>query len=136
MAGQGKTGKGNARKLVGISYPFRKESGQFPKTEVDADAVRNDLFSLFQTPVRSRVMRPLVGATAYALVFESIGPLLVARLERSIRQTIFLNEPRVNVLGVETTDNGTEIVSLIAYEVQGIQDFLELKFPKTNGEAA
>ena len=137
MAGQGKLGKGETRKLVGISFPFRKDKGQFPKVEIDTDAVKNDLFALFNTPIRSRVMRPLVGTTAYALVFESMGPLLIARLERSIRQTIFLNEPRVNVLGIETAENNTEIVALVVYEIQGIQDFIELKFPKENeGEAA
>lgn len=130
MASQGKTGKGEARRLKGISFPFRKADGQFPKVEVDKDAVKNDLTALFQTSVRTRVMRPLVGSNAHTLVFESIGPLLSARLERSIRQTIFLNEPRVTVLSVEIADVGTEVVALVTYDIQGIRDFVELSFAK------
>lgn len=119
---------GNKR-LVGIAFPFRKEKGEFPKKVKDIEAVRSDFFSLFNTPVRTRVMRPNLGTDAHALVFESKGPLLNARLQRSIRQTIFINEPRVNVLAIKIDESDTLVTATIVYEVNGIQDSIELEFP-------
>lgn len=135
-ASQGSTQKGQRIRLVGISFPFRKENGQFPAVAYDVDAVQNDLITLFKTPIRTRVMRPTFGSNGHELVFESIGPLLEARMQRSIRQTIALWEPRVRVLSIEISDQGTMIAALVQYEVQGIQDFVELQFEKGNPQAA
>lgn len=136
MAHTESTDKGSVRQLVGISFPFRKDKGQFPAVDKDIDAVRNDLTSLFNTPVRTRVMRPNLGTTAHNLVFDSIGPLLEARMERSIRQTIFLNEPRVNVLKIDIANTGTEIAALVTYSVNGVTDLVELSFANPNEEGS
>lgn len=135
-ASQGSTQKGQRIRLVGISFPFRKEDGKFPAVQYDVDIVQNDLITLFKTPIRTRVMRPTFGTTAYELVFESVGPLLEARMQRSIRQTISMWEPRVRVLSIEISDQGTEMVALVQYEVYGIQDFVELQFEKANEPSA
>lgn len=135
-ASQGSTQKGQRIRLVGISFPFRKEDGKFPAVQYDADIVQNDLITLFRTPIRTRVMRPTFGSNAHELVFESIGPLLEARMQRSIRQTIALWEPRVRVLSIEIADQGTMVAALVGYEIQGIQDFVELQFEKANEPAA
>ena len=111
---------------IGIAFPFRKEAGELPKRAFDADAVKNDLLTLFETPIRSRVMRPTFGSTKERLVFESKGPLLNARLQRNIRQTIFLHEPRVRIRQMQVRESKTEVIALIIYTVQGIKDSIRL----------
>lgn len=118
--------RASTQSVIGISFPFRKEDGEFPKRETDIACVKNDLLTLFKTPVRSRIMRPRMGHTAHQAVFESQGALLNARLQRVIRQTIANNEPRVQVLRIPVETSGTEVTPTIDYVVQGVRDSLEL----------
>ena len=108
--------------LIGISWPFRKQDGEFPARDTDAEAVRSNLLALFNCDLRSRVMRPDLGTDATLYVFESIDPLLIARLQRSIRQTIATGEPRATVSNIEFSQEGTKLVALITYVVNGIEE--------------
>lgn len=116
--------------LIGLSFPFRKEAGEFPKKDYEQDAVRSNVIALFNMPLRSRIMRPELGTTAYNLVFEPITPLLVARLERSIRATIERGEPRAVVRSVTITQDNTKIFADIVYEVTGIKDNVQIALDK------
>jgi phage baseplate assembly protein W len=116
--------------LIGIAFPYRKEGGEFPKRVFNTDAVKNDLTLLFDTPLGSRRMRPLFGSNKEVLVFESTGPLLVARLSRNIRQTIFLNEPRVRVLAIAVQEKKSLVVAQILYIIQGVQDTITLEIER------
>ena len=120
--------------VVGISFPFRKESGQFPKKDYDQEAVRSNIIALFNMPLRSRVMRPELGTTVYNLVFEPITSLLIARLDRSIRATIERGEPRANVLNITITQDNTKLIADIVYEVNGLSDNVQISLP--NGMAS
>jgi phage baseplate assembly protein W len=120
----------STRDTIGIAYPFRKQDGEFPKKVVNVEAVKSDLITLFDTPLRSRVMKPNFGSNKEELVFESTGPLLRARLIRNIRQTIFLNEPRVVVLAVQITEEKTLVTATILYAVQGVRDTLTLEIER------
>ena len=114
------------RDLVGIAFPFRKEAGEFPARVRNKDAVKSDLFTLFNTPRGTRRMRPKYGSNKEQLVFESTGPLLRARLERNIRQTITNHEPRVKVLAVAIQEQKTKVIALIVYIIQGVRDSIQL----------
>lgn len=116
--------------VIGIAFPFRKEDGEFPKRAINVDAVKSDLISLFKTPIRSRMMRPVFGSNKEQLVFESTGPLLRARLERNIRQTVQMNEPRVQIVAVNVTEETTLVTATILYIVQGISDTITLNIAK------
>lgn len=118
--------KASKKELVGISFPFRKENGEFPARDRDAECVKNDLFTLFKTVARSRVMRPLLGHTANDVVFESKGGVLSARLQRIVRQTILNNEPRVDVRRVGISENGTTVITGVQYIIKGVVDSLTL----------
>lgn len=118
--------RADAKSTIGISFPFRKEDGEFPKRVADGDCVQNDLLTLFKTPLRSRIHRPLFGHTGHRAVFESQGSLLNARLQRSTRQTIKNNEPRVKVLSLTIENKNTETVQTIDYVSQGVRDKLTL----------
>lgn len=115
-----------ATSLVGIDYPFRKEAGEFPRKALNAEAVKSDLLTLMRTPLRSRVMRANYGTIVDRLIHDPIDALLIARLERSVKQAIFLHEKRVNVLSVGIASEGTTVTVTVRYEIQGFQDELSL----------
>lgn len=115
---------------IGISYPFRRADGQFPKMEYGANAVDSDLVMLFRTPLRSRVMRPKVGTDAESQVFEPNVSFLEIQLETSIKRTIVLNEPRVKILNYEHERDGTKIKTDIRYSVLGQPRDIALEFDK------
>jgi len=113
--------------VIGISYPFRKENGQFPAMEENVDAVKSDLLGLFRTPMRSRVMRPTYGTIVDSLVFENTGPILEARIERSVKQAISIHEPRVKVNAFEIDTQRNLVVVDVQYSVQGISDNVQIE---------
>lgn len=115
---------------IGISYPFRRDSGQFPKMDKGAECVKSDLMTLFRTPIRSRVMRPTLGSDAERYVFEPNNDFLQILLERSIKSTIVFNEPRVDIIKYTFSQSGTMIVTDILYSVQGQYDSLTMQFDK------
>jgi uncharacterized protein len=114
-------------KLVGISFPFRKENNQFPVVDIDVDAIKSDLILLFNTPIRSRVMRPDFGTNLHSLLFESTDALFIVRIKRSIQQTILNGAPNVDVLDLSVVIQGTTVVVNILYEVKGVRDSLTMK---------
>lgn len=117
--------------LVGLSFPFRKEAGEFPKKDYDQEVVRSNIIALFKLPIRSRIMRPELGTTAYSLVFEPITPLLVSRLQRSVRATIERGEPRALIQSVTISTNNTTVVCDIVYRVLGILDKVSVSLYRT-----
>jgi len=124
--------KSGNKTLIGLDFPFRKEAGEFPKRSLNKDAVKSDLITLFSTPLGSRRMKPNYGSNKEVLVFESTGPLLRARLSRNIKQTIFLNEPRVRVLAVNISEDNTTVTAQILYSVQGVKDTITLEIDRPN----
>lgn len=117
---------GSTKSVVGISFPFRKEGGEFPVRVRDVACVKDDLLTLFKTTQRSRIMRPKVGHNAESLVFDSTGSLLNARLQRLIRQTVKNNEPRVVVQQITLDTSDTEVTPTVNYTVQGVPGSAEL----------
>lgn len=113
--------------LKGISYPFRKENGQFPAMDENVDVVKSDLFGLFRTPIRSRINRPTYGTIVDSLVFEGTGAILNARIERSVKQAISIHERRVIVNSFEISTQGTFILTDIQYSVQGVSDSIQIE---------
>lgn len=119
--------------LIGISWPFRKENGEFPARDYDSEAVKSNILALFNCDLYSRVMRPELGTDVTLYVFESIDPLLLAKLERSIRTTIANGEPRASVTEVRFNQEGTKLVALVKYEVNGIEESVALTAGSING---
>lgn len=112
--------------LKGISFPFRKADGQFPKIDEDADAVRSNILALFNLPQGGRVMRPTLGTTVHSLVFESQGDVLTARLRRAIWNTVAEGEPRAKILNIDIRYEGSLVTAEILYEVTGVQQVVQV----------
>lgn len=123
--------RGSNRDLIGLSYPFRKEGGEFPKMDRNIDAVSNNLLLQFRQPMRSRVMRPLIGTLADKMVFENIGELLRARLVREIGRTINVNDPRIEIIDISIEEKDTVVDSLVLYSVNGVRQEANVSIPKT-----
>lgn len=113
--------------LKGISFPFRKADGEFPKRDTDEEQIRSNIIALFNLTNRSRVMRPEIGSRMLNFVFESIDPLLFSRMERSIRTTIAEGEPRATVEAVNFTSSGTKVIADIFYSVNGVQQVVQIE---------
>jgi phage baseplate assembly protein W len=123
--------RGSTRDLVGISYPFRKEDGEFPKKERNIDLVSNDLTTLFKQAMRSRVMRPLLGTMADRLVFEPIDQLLLTRLLREVARTINVNDPRIVIDSVTFSTKETAVDCSVVYFVNGVRQESVVSLPRT-----
>lgn len=117
---------GTTKPTVGISFPFRKEGGEFPVRVRDVACVENDLLTLFKTPQRSRIMRPKAGHNMDQLVFDSTGSLLNARLQRGVRQVIKNNDPRIAVQSITLETEGTAVTATVNHTVQGVPGSTEL----------
>lgn len=115
--------------LIGLSFPFRKESGEFPVRDYDQEVVRSNVIALFNLPLGSRVMRPELGTTVYDMVFDSTGALMEARLQRSIRSTLERGEPRAQVESISITTDNTKVICDIVYSVTGIIDQVTVELP-------
>lgn len=122
--------KASSKSVVGLAFPFRRENGELPLRLKDTDLVKSDLLALFQTPIRTRIMRPTVGHTVDFLLFESQGDLFKARMNRAIRQAIYMNEPRVRVISVSIEEDNTLVNVLIVYETQGVKDSVDVSFER------
>jgi phage baseplate assembly protein W len=71
-------------------------------------------------------MRPELGSDVTLYVFDSIDPLLEARLQRAIRGTIARGEPRASVSNIEFAQEGTQITATVFYEVNGIEESITI----------
>ena len=118
--------------LIGISFPFRKENGEFPKTDKEIAAVQSNIRALFNLPIRSRVMRPQIGTNVYQFAFENITDFMLTKLYRAIKTTIDLGEPRASVQDIQFTVDKTLVIADISYSVNGVLDELTLEIPKSS----
>jgi phage baseplate assembly protein W len=118
-------------KLRGISFPFRKEAGQFPVMDEGASAVRSNVIALFNLPLRGRVMRPELGTTVSRLLFEPIDGLFFLRMETAVRATIERGEPRASVISINIQVQSTTVIVDIIYAVNGVQDTATVTMERT-----
>ena len=110
--------------IIGIKFPFQKGSTKFPAQSFDDDVIADNITRILLTPRGSRVMRPNQGSDIWSFVFDNVGALLRARVDREVRRSIAAGEPRVRVLAVnvheEVTANGQTLVIVeVAYMVNG-----------------
>lgn len=108
--------------IIGISFPFQKGSTSFPKQSTDNDAIAENIRRILLTRKGQRVMRPSSGSSVWDFCFENTGPLLNARIDNEVRQSIAEGEPRATVIAVdvieeERSDNDKDIIVRVTYSV-------------------
>jgi phage baseplate assembly protein W len=76
-------------------------------------------------------MRPDFGCGVYDLVFEPNSPATAGRISQEVRESLLLNEPRIDVrdVQVESRDNGVILLISIDYEVRATNNVFNLVYP-------
>lgn len=107
-----------------IKFPFQRGSTSFPATVEDDDVVGSQIESLFNTTKRERVMRPLVGVDVYSDIFETITPIMQARLATDVAQQFRDQVPKavlqaVNVYEQVGGDGQSVVYADVQYSIAG-----------------
>jgi len=100
-----------------IAFPFQKGPTEFPQSSTDNALIKQSLVQLVMTGSGERVMRPSVGTSVVAYIFENVGPDTEGRIRDDISSVIAKYEPRVNVLSIDMLTEDTTISVLINYIV-------------------
>ena len=85
-------------------HPIKKDVNK----HVNEYAVINSVNNLVSTNFYEKPFRPEIGSGIRSLLFENIDPIISARLERAIVETITNYEPRVSISGIRATANPDE----------------------------
>jgi phage baseplate assembly protein W len=80
-------------------HPIKKDVNK----HVNEYAVINSVKNLVSTNFYEKPFRPEIGSGIRSLLFENIDPIISARLERAIIETVTNYEPRVSISGVRAT---------------------------------
>jgi phage baseplate assembly protein W len=104
------------KKFVDIDLSFK--ANPFTKDiylKTDEDAVKTALKHLILTKNFERPFHPEIGTQVQSLMFENFTPSVKIALERTIRETIELFEPRVRLIDV--TVNETRMSNDLAINI-------------------
>jgi len=85
-------------------HPVKKDINK----HINEYAVINSVKNLVSTNFFEKPFRPEIGSGIRNLLFENVDPIISARLERAIVETITNYEPRVSISGIRATANPDE----------------------------
>lgn len=117
---------------VGWAFPPRLDAGgQIAEAAHDED-VRQAVKIILSTNPGERVMRPEFGAGLERFVFEPVNPATVTQVETVVREALVAWEPRIDVVEVRVTPEGTPPVVLLIdlqYRVRATNALQNLVYP-------
>ena len=93
-------------------HPVKKDITR----HVNEYAIINSVKNLVSTNYYERPFRPEIGSGVRNLLFENVDPLVAARLERAIVETISNYEPRVSVSNISAIASPDENLYSIKLE--------------------
>jgi phage baseplate assembly protein W len=123
--------------ILGIAFPFGKSAFSLPARAEDDDVIAHNIMRTMLTRRGSRVMRPSTGSNIYDFVFESVGPVLAARIDDEVRAALGDGEPRSQVLAVNVNRRfipaleQEELVVDITYRVLADIKKISVVIPRT-----
>ena len=97
---------------VGWAFPPRLDAGGRIAEAAYEEDVREAIGIILGTSPGERVMRPDFGAGLERFVFEPVNPATVTQVETTVREALVAWEPRIDVLEVRVTPEGTPPVVL------------------------
>lgn len=108
----------------------RSLAGQLKLAEYE-ESVRQSIWIILGTAKGERVMRPDFGCGIYELVFELNSAATAGRVAQTVRETLLLFEPRIDVLDVqvEAQNDGEVLLISIDYEVRATNNIFNLVYP-------
>lgn len=128
------TADDTARAFLGIGWAFPPAvdaGGRVAEAAYEED-VPEAIRIILSTNPGERVMRPDFGAGLERFVFEPLGPALVTQVETSVRDALVAWEPRIDVLSVTVTPEGSPPVVLMVemeYRVRATNALQNLVYP-------
>jgi phage baseplate assembly protein W len=104
--------------------------GAILKAEYE-ESVRQSISIILGTARGERVMRPDFGCGIYDLVFEPNSPATAGRISQEVRESLLLNEPRIDVrdVQVESRNSGAPLLISIDSEVRATNNVFNLVYP-------
>jgi uncharacterized protein len=92
-----------------IAFPFMNGDQSFPREATDFDAIKASIIQIVCTGKGSRVMRGSFGCSAFDFVFENDSDLFRIQVEREVRTSLAVWEPRVRIDSIDIeTNSATE----------------------------
>lgn len=104
--------------IRGFAFPFRFDpaSGRVATASGD-DKIRQNIIHVVLTSVGERPMRRAFGGGARRLLHEPIDDALLAITRREIGRAVEEHEPRVEIRGVDVSQEGATLFVTIHYVV-------------------
>lgn len=93
-------------------HPIKKDINK----HINEYAIINSVKNLVSTNFYEKPFRPEIGSGIRNLLFENVDPIISARLERAIVETITNYEPRVSVSSIRATAYPDENLYSISLE--------------------
>jgi len=124
----------SARAFLGVGWSFPAgldEGGRLGEVGYEDD-VRQAIRIILSTSPGERVMRPDFGAGLDRFVFEPVNPTTVTQVETAVRDALVRWEPRIDVLSVTVTPEGSPPVVLMVeleYRVRATNTLQNLVYP-------
>jgi len=121
-----------------LAFPFQHGPVNFPALSPAEKRVYDSIRSLLLTGKNERVMRPGFGVDVHQYVFDTLTPLMQARIAADVTGQIQLYEPRAQVISVipslEKNDTGLETTLIIdiLYRVGNQPVQQQVPIPLTN----
>jgi phage baseplate assembly protein W len=114
----------------GWQFPVSHEGSRILLTG-DERNIEDSIWIILATAPGERVMRPDFGCGIHRLVFEVNETKAINRTQREVRDALVRWEPRIDLLevGVETKDQGEELLISVHYRVRTTNNFFNLVFP-------
>jgi phage baseplate assembly protein W len=120
---------------VGWNFPIAvqnqgDEKGKIKLAEYE-ESVRQAIRIILGTAKGERAMRPDFGCGIYDLVFEINSASTAGKVAQTVRESLLLFEPRIDVreVQVEAQNNGEVLLISIDYEVRATNNVFNLVYP-------
>jgi len=117
---------------VGWKYPVKINfERKIALSQYEQD-IKEAIWIILGTSKGERVMRPDFGCGIHDLVFAPINTATITLVETSIREALTIWEPRIELIRVEASDEGSEegkMIVSIDYRVRTTNNRFNLVYP-------
>jgi phage baseplate assembly protein W len=116
---------------VGLGFPLQFDGSGAIATAQYEESVRQSIWIILGTSKGERVMRPDFGCGIYDLVFGLNSASTSGKVAHAVRESLLLQEPRIDVrdVRIEPQDNGQTLLIRIEYAVRATNNVFNLVYP-------
>ena len=91
---------------LGLKLPITADGTYFDQEYLSIKQVRHNIMNLILTLKNERIMQPTLGTNIYSMMFEQDDGTMSVRIEDSIRETLSIWLPFVNLDSLEVLTEG------------------------------